>query len=569
MRRQEGVHVGGCDGSGISRLMGAASRSSEPALMWWLWASVAMAGELFGAHTFVFGDIHAHTGASGDGGSADIGSCIRASDDEPADCGSVSDLGLVARENGLDFLATVDHVTSLTATTTPEQFETVFSLVNELNDTEDGFVTLPGAEIFVELPTGEELGHRSLLMFGAPGALAAVGMEDLQPSGSLSNVVADCAVLSAFMDDLESRFGPALLIPHHPGVDKPMATDWSCHDPRWAPVVEAYSEHGSSFEPTAAFDPPWSGWVASGSVRAALNPEGHGHRLGLVGGTDNHDTHPGDVCRTDTVLDHHPYGGGLTGAAIPGAGLFNRADLYDAFRARRTFTTTGPRLPVWLEASAGGGAYTASMGDVLLVPEGGGVSLRVTVPADDAWTIQHVVALGPVSQWPLESVSPGVWEGWIPPAGIEAYALIDVAIDGELWFEEGCEDGGMDAAEHLWLSPVWMETADTPAEDRDGDGITEAEGDCDDTNPFVYPGAPEACLMDEADHDCDGTVARDDPDCTEEEPAAEDTAEPERTPTETTGSGRAPPSKGCMAAPSGVSWAWIALAAVGLSRRRL
>ena len=87
-------------------------------MMWLVWVAVAFGVEEFEGHTFVFGDIHAHTGASGDGGSADLGDCVRASDETPADCGSVADLGETALANGLDFLATVDHVTSAAATTT-------------------------------------------------------------------------------------------------------------------------------------------------------------------------------------------------------------------------------------------------------------------------------------------------------------------------------------------------------------------------------------------------------------------------------------------------------------------
>ena len=49
----------------------------------------------------------------------------------------------------------------------------------------------------------------------------------------------------------------------------------------------------------------------------------------------------------------------------------------------------------------------------------------------------------------------------------------------------------------------------TPLYDDDGDGFSENDGDCDDTNKFVFPGAPEenaAGVIDKIDNDCDGIV---------------------------------------------------------------
>ena len=40
--------------------------------------------------------------------------------------------------------------------------------------------------------------------------------------------------------------------------------------------------------------------------------------------------------------------------------------------------------------------------------------------------------------------------------------------------------------------------------DLDGDGVTSCGGDCDDTNPFIFPGNPEVC--DGFDNDCNGLV---------------------------------------------------------------
>jgi hypothetical protein len=45
---------------------------------------------------------------------------------------------------------------------------------------------------------------------------------------------------------------------------------------------------------------------------------------------------------------------------------------------------------------------------------------------------------------------------------------------------------------------------DPSAADDDGDGVTEAAGDCDDTDATMFPGATE--LADWQDNDCDGTV---------------------------------------------------------------
>jgi Putative metal-binding motif len=48
--------------------------------------------------------------------------------------------------------------------------------------------------------------------------------------------------------------------------------------------------------------------------------------------------------------------------------------------------------------------------------------------------------------------------------------------------------------------------ADDPTRDRDGDGVSPAQGDCRDDDPTVHPGAPEPAVCDGKDHDCNGTA---------------------------------------------------------------
>jgi len=48
----------------------------------------------------------------------------------------------------------------------------------------------------------------------------------------------------------------------------------------------------------------------------------------------------------------------------------------------------------------------------------------------------------------------------------------------------------------------------SPPDDADGDGHSAADGDCDDTDPRIHPGADETC--DGEDNDCDGQVDEDD-----------------------------------------------------------
>jgi hypothetical protein len=207
-------------------------------------AGPAAGAEFFEGSGFYLGDLHSHTGASGDGGSSDIGDCV-------GECGSYEDVAGHAAEFGLDFVSYTDHVNAGVAAS-PDQFGLVIEAIFDAHDPDSGLVTIPAAELIFDIDD-DLVGHKNLFLFADNEDLDGLGIEDTRYNGGASEI-ADCSSIWAWMETVQAAWGDVLLLAHHPALGGGMATDWSCHQDsgaaEFSPAAEIYSEHGDSSSAT-------------------------------------------------------------------------------------------------------------------------------------------------------------------------------------------------------------------------------------------------------------------------------------------------------------------------------
>lgn len=197
-----------------------------------------------------------------------------------------------------------------------------------------------------------------------------------------------------------------------------------CHDPRAERLCEMVSGHGN-FE-----------WFAQSYLQK-------GYRLGLIGGSDGHKGTPGHpriVARTGgrffNLLRRRDSGwsGGPLLAVY--ADRLDRESLWEAFRERRTYASTGARALVEFRVNG------EPMGSEIEADSG--VDIRIdlhgTAPIKEVDLIR-----GPhrLKRWACDSRSVETQLRDRPPDGPTYYYLRVEQRDGEM----------------LWSSPVWVESS--------------------------------------------------------------------------------------------------------------
>jgi hypothetical protein len=432
----------------------------------------AHAVETYGDYDFYLGDLHAHTGYSGDAASADMGRCR-----VPGTCGNFADVFDEARDNGLDFLALSDHVNGFRSMSDVD-WVTFHAAVLAAHDPANGFVTIPAGELwFYDGPyTSSAIGHKTLLMFDDNARLTPLKLDDVRPSST--GHMGSCEEVWTWADTLSGSYGELLLVPHHPATASPLWTEWSCHNDTYEPAVEIYSRHGNSLEGDSGYDIPGAGVVLTGYATYALDPDNFGLKMGFVGGTDAHDTHPGETCDTDDQQPTHLYGGGLTIAVLDTGETFDRPQIYDAIALHRTYTTTGPHFTPLLSWSVGEDSL-GGLGTDFEISEEEELTITLQLPEEQSAYVNEVAVVGPDGSWVLDDLGGGVFETSLAGTDVPAWLYARIEIDGDAWYGTGaCLDGGSDSLEYVWSSPSYIDV--TGATSSTG-GDTGDTGDAEDT----------------------------------------------------------------------------------------
>jgi len=459
------------------------------ALICLLLPGIAVAGERFDGWDFYFGDLHVHSGASLDGMSSDMERVCPEVDGVQQPCGAVAELIANAQTQGLDFLAVTDHANGEKAAAS-EDFEQVLAVVMDGHDEAGGFLTVPAAEIWME-DDGKLGGHTNLYLFADNDELFDLVMDDFVPHDDDGEPTADfgsCGALWRWITGLEEDLGPLLLLPHHPQMSGAMGTNWACYSHvypearRFSPAVEIYSRHGNNRVLPASYDPLWSADVESfHDLAEALHPKGWDLPLGVLASTDAHNTLPGAVCQNDSAYRQQPYGGGLAALALPADADWTRGAIHEAILERRSYATSGVMLPALIEYSADG-AVLGGMGEVLAVPPEATVTVRLAIPPEHEPAVLTAILVTPDEELSLEPLGDGAFGLELAPGEQPAWAYGMVVLDGERWYgEDGCDDGGSNSEERVWLSPSWFGSASagdsdtgTPTDDGCGGCATGA-----------------------------------------------------------------------------------------------
>ncbi len=149
---------------------------------------------------------------------------------------------------------------------------------------------------------------------------------------------------------------PAITIPHHPGSAM-VHNDWDYHDPRYSRLVEIFQACRGNYESDRCFRQ-----YSDGTATGTFTVDGllRGHRFGFVGSSD------------------HGHGASYVGAY---ARSLERAEVFDALQARRTFAATTRDVTLDVRMT-GGESGQAFLGEEVVIVGARTLHIRASGYAD-------------------------------------------------------------------------------------------------------------------------------------------------------------------------------------------
>ncbi|MBI5194990.1 MAG: CehA/McbA family metallohydrolase [Nitrospirae bacterium] len=356
-----------------------------------------------------WGDIHVHTSYSSD---AYMHGSIAIPDDV---CSA-------AKNNGLNFAAVTDHAEYNPATGRMSEYfwnDTVAQLQNGNCIETSTFIPFLGYEW-----TNQTYGHKSVIFRILDIPFSAV-------FGAKHYTTPD-----ALWSALDSSGYKAITIPHHVADNNTAATNWDYHNPYYQPVMEIYSEHGSSESCRLNYELPVS-CNSNGSAAYALATKGY--KIGIIAGTDAHDGRAGSVYNADSVMSRIQYNGGLI-AVITSS--LSRANIWEAIKNRHTYATSGPKIILSFNINGN------KMGSDVILASGEYPALEISAQGADSSLIDHIDIIKNGS-----SVTPVHTQTFSQNAVSYSWTDADY-ISGDFYYVRVIQRNN----ERAWSSPIWVTT---------------------------------------------------------------------------------------------------------------
>ena len=356
---------------------------------------------------------------------------------------------------------------------TSEKWENTINQEIDFQTNYPDLIVFPGFEYTrVTLPTQNDAGngHKNIVCYD---------FDHIPPRGYGYDTFWSPTQLWNYLDETAaSNF--YISIPHHPAkggdIDYPaidVSTDWTtnyvCEEQM---LVEIYSKHGNSEnngceEPVNLFKP--AGAVNSALDRWLLPGHKPEYKLGIIGSTDTHNGHPGDVAEiTNNVQERlGPYTGGLAAVLVTNK---NRENIWAAFKNKSCYGSSGARISL---------EFTAKFADEF-VPMGSTIfhlaeinstnvqNVNLHVRAESESTSEHTGSSGFISRLQIfqnslcifdmtNSIQTNVFHVDYTVSLSNNYSYFRAKIwQDAVTLNTNCQ------FERVWSSPIWIEKTYIP-----------------------------------------------------------------------------------------------------------